>query len=69
MSCFKRLTIPQMAKRILVNIPELDYSFVVSTIRNKGDLGLEEISVQDWLYYFDSIVIDRKGDVNEKMQV
>ena len=69
MTCFKTLTVPQMVKRILSNIPELDYSFVLSSIYAKSDLGLEVISVQDWLYYFDSIVIDGKRNVDEKMQV
>lgn len=62
----KVLSLEQMTKRILTNIPELDYSFVKSTLQKDCDFGFEQMSVQDWLYYFDSIVIDGMREIHEK---
>lgn len=69
MSFYKKLTVQQLTQRILANIPELNYSFVESTIKRKNkDLGMEVVNVQDWLYLFDSIVIDGREEIHEKAE-
>lgn len=61
MKRIRELTVEQMAERVLLRIPELEKSYVIACLQSNQKYGLDELSVQRWVDYFDSIVIDGKS--------
>ena len=55
---YRRLTVVQMARRVLRYVPELRFDFLVAYIFAYQEYGLSELDVPLWVRFFDTLVID-----------